>query len=52
MKATFNAVLIPIAVILTSIFMLSACNTVEGLGKDMQAGGKELQKAATDEHSH
>jgi len=26
---------------------LTACNTVAGLGKDVQAGGKELSKAAS-----
>lgn len=25
---------------------LSACNTMEGLGQDLQAGGKSLEKAA------
>ena len=26
--------------------ILSSCHTVEGFGKDMQQGGKELQQAA------
>jgi len=34
------------AVLLANCFLLSACNTVAGMGKDMQAGGKEIQKAA------
>ena len=25
---------------------LSACNTVQGVGKDIQAGGKAVEKAA------
>ena len=35
---------------LTSIifFSIAACNTVKGFGQDMQQGGQELQKAATD----
>ncbi len=27
-------------------FGLSACNTVEGVGQDIQQGGKALEKAA------
>lgn len=26
---------------------LAACNTVEGVGKDVQAGGQAIEKAAT-----
>jgi len=29
-------------------FILSACNTMEGLGQDVQAGGKKIEKAADD----
>ncbi len=25
---------------------LSACNTIEGVGKDIQSGGKAIEKAA------
>ena len=34
--------------ILTGAFVLSisACNTVDGVGKDMQKGGKELSEEA------
>lgn len=27
---------------------LSACNTMEGLGQDIEAGGENLQQSATD----
>ncbi len=27
-------------------FALTACNTVQGVGKDIQAGGKAVEKAA------
>jgi entericidin B len=28
------------------IFALSACNTVEGIGKDVKKGGEAIEKAA------
>lgn len=28
--------------------LISACNTVEGAGQDMQAGGQAISKAAND----
>ncbi|MCU0689056.1 MAG: entericidin A/B family lipoprotein [Phycisphaerales bacterium] len=28
--------------------MLAACNTVEGMGKDIKAGGKAIENAASD----
>lgn len=31
--------------------MVSACNTVSGVGKDVQAGGQALQKAADHHHN-
>ncbi|MDR2209739.1 MAG: entericidin A/B family lipoprotein [Azoarcus sp.] len=35
------------AVFLTAcIFGLSACNTVHGVGRDIEAGGKAVQRAA------
>ncbi|SES99727.1 entericidin A/B family lipoprotein [Oceanicella actignis] len=34
------------AAILTAALALAACNTVEGAGKDIQAGGKAIEKAA------
>ncbi len=36
-----------IAMILMVAGILSACNTVEGLGKDLKQGGEAIQKAAT-----
>ena len=32
--------------ILAVAFVLSACNTMEGLGKDIQKGGEKIEKAA------
>jgi entericidin B len=41
--------LVFISFILVSFSSLIACNTVGGLGKDMQKGGQAVQKAA-DKH--
>lgn len=30
-----------------SLGLLSGCNTVKGIGKDVSNGGKEIQRAAT-----
>jgi len=32
--------------LIASAFLLSACNTVQGFGKDLQQGGQSLQQAA------
>lgn len=32
--------------LLVSAFALSACNTVEGVGKDVKAGGKAIESSA------
>lgn len=32
--------------ILMSLFAVSACNTMEGLGQDVQKGGQNLENAA------
>lgn len=32
--------------LLGSAFLLGACNTMEGLGQDMQAGGENLEEEA------
>ena len=29
-----------------SLFLLSACNTIEGFGRDMQRGGEKMEEAA------
>jgi entericidin B len=33
--------------LLLTVLALSACNTVEGMGKDIQKGGAAIEKAAT-----
>ena len=37
---------IPAIVVLAIGMMLAACNTVEGVGKDIQSGGKAIERAA------
>ena len=37
---------IPAVVVLAVSMMLAACNSVEGVGKDIQSGGKAIEKAA------
>lgn len=34
------------ALMLLAVFVLAGCNTIEGLGKDIQKGGAKLEKAA------
>ncbi|MCB1954651.1 MAG: entericidin A/B family lipoprotein [Rhodocyclaceae bacterium] len=41
MKAT-------LALIIAAAFTLGACNTVEGVGKDIEAGGEKVQETAKD----
>ena len=38
-----------IIAIILGAFLLSACNTMEGFGQDIQAGGKKIERSA-DEH--
>jgi predicted small secreted protein len=33
--------------LLLAVLFLAGCNTMEGLGKDIQKGGEKLEKAAT-----
>jgi predicted small secreted protein len=33
--------------LLLVVLVLAGCNTMEGLGKDIQNGGQKLEKAAT-----
>mgnify|MGYP002663147075 CR=1 FL=1 len=40
MKPSFTIRLIGLA------FTLGACNTVQGMGKDIERGGEKIQKAA------
>lgn len=35
-----------VMVALVAAFSLSACNTMQGLGKDVQSGGEALEKQA------
>jgi len=37
---------IALSVICIAMFGLSACNTVEGMGKDIQSAGERLEDAA------
>jgi predicted small secreted protein len=37
-----------IILILTAFTFLSACNTMEGLGKDIEKGGQKLSDKASD----
>ena len=37
-----------LAAILFSVIAVSACNTVEGVGKDVERGGEKLQDTARD----
>ncbi len=34
------------AILVLPLVLLAACNTTEGVGKDMQSAGKELSKTA------
>jgi entericidin B len=36
-----------LVVLLVAALLLSGCNTMEGLGKDIKQGGDALEKAAT-----
>lgn len=36
------------APLLLSLLALSACNTVEGVGKDVKSGGKAIENTAQD----
>lgn len=38
-----------IVAMILGAFLLSACNTMEGFGQDVQAGGKKIERSA-DEH--
>ncbi len=35
-----------IVAMILGAFILTACNTMEGLGQDVQAGGKKIEKEA------
>ncbi|PUA18293.1 entericidin [Glaciimonas sp. PCH181] len=40
--------IISIAAVISMFGILSACNTFEGMGKDVQKGGEKVQDAAQD----
>jgi predicted small secreted protein len=33
-------------VLLASLYLLAGCNTIEGMGKDIQKGGEKIEDAA------
>ncbi|HNK19624.1 MAG TPA: entericidin A/B family lipoprotein [Piscinibacter sp.] len=33
-------------VCLASLYLLAGCNTIEGMGKDIQKGGEKIEEAA------
>jgi predicted small secreted protein len=33
-------------VLLASLYVLAGCNTIEGMGKDIQKGGEKIEDAA------
>jgi predicted small secreted protein len=35
-------------VIIAAVFAVTGCNTISGAGKDIEAGGKAVEKAADD----
>jgi predicted small secreted protein len=40
-----NTKLVLSAIVIASVFILSACNTVEGVGKDVKKVGEKIEKA-------
>ena len=37
-----------LAALIGAAFLLTACNTMEGVGRDVQAGGKKVEKEAAE----
>jgi entericidin B len=37
---------LPVMILLVATFCLSACNTFQGIGKDLQRGGEAIEKTA------
>ncbi len=35
-----------LAILLSALFLLSACNTIEGVGKDVKKAGSTIEEAA------
>lgn len=38
--------LIPLLFVIVSLLSLPACNTIHGIGKDIERGGQAIEKAA------
>ena len=38
--------ILSVMIILVGIFSLTACNTMAGIGKDLQQGGEALERSA------
>jgi predicted small secreted protein len=46
--SNFKKLLLTVCTILAVTSVLAACHTMQGAGKDMQSGGKALEKAASE----
>jgi predicted small secreted protein len=46
MSANFKGVVMKTIVLLLAVVFLTACNTIEGIGKDLKKGGEKIEKAA------
>lgn len=49
MKTTAYRPLLALLLMLSTPLLMTACNTLQGLGKDTQAAGKAIQKQADEE---
>ena len=48
MKNNFKTFAVGFVLISSLLLSIGGCHTAEGFGKDLEKGGKEIQKAATD----
>ena len=46
--SNFRTALLSVMVALGAAALLGACNTIEGIGKDIKSGGKAVEEAAKD----
>jgi predicted small secreted protein len=46
MSANFKGAVMKTIVLLLAVVFLTACNTIEGIGKDLKKGGEKIEKAA------
>lgn len=44
----FKKVLVPVIAVVFLVGFLSACNTIEGVGKDVEKGGKAVKDTANE----